>query len=238
MYTRLTQSTASFNDMMDHFGVVTVMNADVYAIDDYSKFANWTAYEIYKQLVGRMDATDKTKAIVFTHLCTLDTLKAANVTVDGPDKTISGGRYNNNLIKFGKTATMEIQDALGHHSALDALCGTISEYTDEEMETELIGFHNTEDFSPARMIIGDTFFIDQKTGEQVPVKIMFYQFLPDSIFNLTQDAEGDATVFDMNGELCTTDIKVGTTNDIDVVHGVFYSIIDPNSSQTRAPEGK
>lgn len=82
------------------------------------------------------------------------------------------------------------------------------------------------------MIIGDSFFIDRKTGQQVKVKIVFYQFLPDSIFNLTQDAEGDATVFDMNGDLLTTEIKVAKSNadgeDVTgATHGVFYSIVDP-----------
>ena len=78
------------------------------------------------------------------------------------------------------------------------------------------------------MIIGDSFFIDRTTGEQVKVAIIFYQFLPDSIFNLTQDAEGDATVFDMNGDLLTTEILVGNEDGTkNIVHGVFYSIIDP-----------
>ena len=78
------------------------------------------------------------------------------------------------------------------------------------------------------MIIGDSFFIDRKTGQQVKVKIIFYQFLPDSIFNLTQDAEGDATVFDMNGDLLTTEILVGDNKEstTGLLHGVFYSIID------------
>ena len=73
-------------------------------------------------------------------------------------------------------------------------------------------------------------FIDRKSGQQVKVKIIFYQ-LPDSIFNLTQDAEGDATVFDMNGDLLTTEIQVG--NAANNIHGVFYSIVDPNEAETK-----
>jgi len=89
------------------------------------------------------------------------------------------------------------------------------------------------DFNGPKTLIGDTFFIDQKSGQQVKAKILIYQFLPDSIFNLTQDAEGDATVFDMNGDLLTTDIlvstKEGNAAGKAVVHGVFYSIIDPKA---------
>ena len=55
--------------------------------------------------------------------------------------------------------------------------------------------------------------------------VIFYQFSPDSIFNLTQDAEGDATVFDMNGDLLTTDIKITDKDGKDTTRGMFYSIV-------------
>ncbi len=228
LYTRLGSSTASFEEMMQHFGVVTVMNADVYDVSDYSGFSSLTAYEILENAENAKKQAEAVGGI--TYLCTLDTLKTANVSVEGPNKTITGGRYNNTLIKFGKTATVEMQDALGNHEALDALCGTVSEYT--ASGSGLVGLHNTEDFAGPKMIIGDSFFIDQKTGEQVKVKIMFYQFLPESLFNLTQDAEGDATVFDMNGDLLTTEIMVGTnsTDGKTEAHGVFWSVIDPSNN--------
>ena len=122
-----------------------------------------------------------------------------------------------------------MQDALGNANVIDALCGGIAEY-DTIAKTNLTGLHYGEDFGAPVTIIGDSFFIDQKTGAQVPVKIIFYQFLPDSIFNLTQDAEGDATVFDMNGDLLTTIVKLpsvasGDANAIE--HGIFYSIVSP-----------
>lgn len=239
LYTRLGKSTASFASMMKHFGVVTVMNADVYEVSDYSAFATMNAYEIYEYasaVAAGAKIGGQNSANGIKYLCTLDTLKASNVNEDGPDKTITGGRYNNTLIKFGKSASMEIQDALGNYAALDALCGTVSEHITSEDGT-IVGLHNTEDFAGAKMIIGDSFFIDQKTGEQVKVIILFYQFMPDSLFNLTQDAEGDATVFDMNGELLTTEIQVGTSTGASKKHGVFYSIIDPNADLTAVAEG-
>ncbi len=228
LYTRLGSSTASFEEMMERFGVVTVMNADVYKVSDYSMLEEMNAYEIlqYAENVKSISLLDEDLDDEnITYLCTLDTLKTANVSIEGPDKTITGGRYNNTLLKFGKSATIEMQDALGNYKALDALCGTVSEYT-SGLGTDLVGLHNTEDFAGPKMIIGDSFFIDQKTGEQVKVKIMFYQFLPESLFNLTQDAEGDATIFDMNGDLLTTEIMVGKTDGNPEKHGVFWSIID------------
>ena len=215
--TRLGSSNASFDSMMRNgFGVVTVMNAKVYDAPAASVFKGLTAYGVYNQYKNA------------EYLCEIDTFKVANVTEEGPSKTVTGGQYSNPLIKFGKSARLEMQDALGRAEAIDALCGGIT-------ETEggvITGLHFGEDFVGPKMIIGDSFFIDRKTGQQVPVKIIFYQFLPDSIFNLTQDAEGDATVFDMNGDLLTTEILVGDKNEKPLVHGVFYSIID----ETEVPE--
>ena len=65
---------------------------------------------------------------------------------------------------------------------------------------------------------------------------MFYQFLPESLFNLTQDAEGDATVFDMNGDLLTTEIQVGKADGSTESHGVFWSVIDPNADISKISE--
>lgn len=202
-----TGTPATFDGMMtDGFGIVTVMNVDIYNALSAKEYAEMTAYDVYKSA--------KPEDL----LCSLDTLKIANVTQEGPSKTITGGRYSNPLIKFGKSARLEMQDALGSGKAISALCGGIVESSDSKMT----GLHFGEDFVGPKLIIGDSFFIDRKSGQQVKVKIVFYQFLPDSIFNLTQDAEGDATVFDMNGDLLTTEIIVGDSN----VHGVFYSILD------------
>lgn len=210
-YTRLAATTESFTNMMQGFGVVTVMNAKVYAFD--SAIMNGkTPYEIVAALKNP--------------LCELDTLKISNVTVEGPSKTISGGQYANPLIKFGKTARLEMQDALGHIDAIDNLCGSIAERVGTETGN-YIGLHVGEDFNKAVTIVGETFFISKETQQQVPVKIIFYQFMPDSIFNLTQDAEGDAAVFDMNGDLLATEVQVGTTDGVPNPHGLFYSILDP-----------
>lgn len=209
--TRLGGNNASFDSMMRNgFGVVTVMNAKVYDAPEASVLKGLTAYGVYNQYKNALP------------LCEIDTFKVANVTQEGPSKTVTGGQYSNPLIKFGKSARLEMQDALGRAAAIDALCGGIVESEGDE----ITGLHFGEDFVGPKMIIGDSFFIDRKSGQQVKVKIIFYQFLPDSIFNLTQDAEGDATVFDMNADLLTTEIRVGHKDNNDDLHGVFYSIIE------------
>lgn len=227
-YSRLGTSNASFNSMIQRFGVVTVMNAKVYDVV-YNGTTPATVDEILAMY-------PEEKA-----LATLDTLKIANVSQDGPDKTVTGGQYSNPLIKFGKSARLEMQDALGNNEALDALCGTVSEYREKTLQTR-IALHVGEQFAGPKCIIGDSFFIEQKSGAQVPVKIIFYQFLPDSLFNLTQDSEGDATVFDMNGDLMTTVINVGDENGKSINAGVFYSIVDAKNTAAELysidPEGK
>lgn len=217
-FTRLLSSENGFNQMMQRFGVVTVMNVRVYEWSDVKDWFNSedpsTPYDIYQDINE------------LTPLCTLDTLKISNISIEGPSKTISGGRYANPIMKFGKTARLEMQDALGHIDAIDALCGGIAERTGTA-SGNYIGLHIGEDFNTPKLIIGDTFFIDQATQQQVPVVIIFYKFLPDSLFNLTQDAEGDASVFDMNGDLLPMSVVLGTNESKWTPHDVFYSIIDP-----------
>ena len=219
-YSKLEGAVSGFNKMIQRFGVVTVMNARIYDVKE-------NAFDGTKKVDDILDLYVAEKPIA-----RLDTLKVANVTVDGPDKTVTGGQYNNPLIKFGKTATIEMQDALGNASALEALCGGLIEAFGASLEgwkseANTVALHFDEGFASAKTIIGDSFFIDQESGQQIPVTIIFYQVLPTSIFNLTQDSEGDATVFDMNGDLLTTNILVGTDGSTagNMVHGVFYSII-------------
>lgn len=216
-YSKLQTGGSTFDQMMNAFGVVTVMNAHVYELDEACDFKNKTASQIrdhYKNL-----GEDNAK-----HLAFIDTLKVANITVEGPNKTVTGGQYSNPLIKFGKSARLEMQDALGRADAIEAFGGAVNEFT--AANGSMTAMHVTEDFAPTRLIIGESFFIDRKTGRQVKVDVIFYQVLPDSIFNLTQDAEGDATVFDMNADLLTTEILVGHSDGQNYTHGVFYSILE------------
>lgn len=218
-FTRLLSSENGFHQMMQRFGVVTVMNVRVYEWFDFNHIGSnqdpITPYNLYQGITNEL-----------TPLCTLDTLKISNISIEGPSKTLSGGQYANPIIKFGKTARLEMQDALGHIDAIDALCGGIAERTGSQ-NGNYIGLHVGEDFNTPKIIIGDTFFIDQATQQQVPVAIIFYKFLPDSLFNLTQDAEGDASVFDMNGDLLPMSVLLGNDKSGWTLHDVFYSIIDP-----------
>lgn len=243
--TGLTVSTVSFDEMLNSgFGIVTVMNARVFkqpieyvlGTGSGSSFVkadlkNMKVHDIVKKLIEKVENTDYIK---------LDTLKIANINQDGPTKTITGGQTGSALLKYGKTATIEIQDALGRAEALELLGGATVETFDVQSDGENskkvnqgIGTGNTkvihfgDQFGGPKPILGESFFVDQKTGKQIKVYILIYEMLPDSIFNLTQDAEGDATVFDMNGSLNSKEICVGLDNqaNTNTTMNVFYSIL-------------
>lgn len=234
MYTKLEKSSASFASMRKEFGVVTVRNAKIYEVKDYITFKDKTVYEILA------DTEAKSSALGITYLGEINTLKTASVSTDGPTKTITGGQYNEPLLKYGKTVTVSRQDALGDHRALEALCGTVSEYAGTSETTgRLVGRHITPQFATPKMIIGDSFFIDKETGEMVKVKIVFYKFAPDSLFNLTQEADGDASVFDRNGTLIPVEIQMGQNDGSTEAEQVFWSVVDPNQkdNSNKAPTG-
>lgn len=287
----------TFDDLMKGFGVVTVMNACIFTPKkSYTGAKNCkTAGKITE---GGMTEDDFEPAYEY-----IDTLKIANFTQEGPTKTVTGGQYANPLIKYGKTMTAEIQDALGRASTMVRFFGC--EYNGtiihegQELTEKVIGngestyyifakripegtaiktseitlsglqgsqtvtsaavettgetkgyvklvlsaavtagdvfevkytpdadvvkqgtrLSVTDKFPGAFAIEGDTFFIDQKTGEKKHVFIFIPQFLPDAILTLTQDAEGDATVFDLNGTVSVTDIQ-----DEDGSRSIFYEV--------------
>ena len=237
--TGLTVSSVTFDDMLKNgFGIVTVMNARVFTkpIEDLLDLAegedlsNQKVHDIVKALL----ALDNTTSVNYIKL---DTLKIANINQDGPTKTITGGQTGSALLKYGKTATIEIQDALGRADALELLGGaTVETFEKQTGESDAqtntgIGeghqkvIHFGDQFGGPKPILGESFFVDQKTGKQIKVYILIYEMLPDSIFNLTQDAEGDATVFDMNGSLNSKEICVGLKEGKNTTMNVFYSIL-------------
>lgn len=242
-----TSSNETFSSMMTGgFGIVTVMNVDVYDALDVDAYKALTPQMIVKGVdaTGKLSVSAGSKSIVKERRCRIDTLKVANVNQEGPTKTVTGGQYTNPLIKFGKTARLEMQDALGRIDAIEALGGGVGEW--DEVTTGTAGnttttkvytaMHIGSEFAGPKLLIGDSFFIDRATGNQVKVKIVFYQFSPDSIFNLTQDAEGDATVFDLNGDLLTTDILIADKDGGSTTRGMFYSVVAEDQTGYEEPK--
>jgi hypothetical protein len=202
-------NTVSFEQLMNGFGVVTVMNAHI-----YEKTGSYTAVGCGSDNHGEGSAFKPSDWKRTNEI--LDTLKIANITQEGPTKTITGGQYANPLIKYGKTATMEMQDALGRATTLVRFFGC--DYPEGEGRLSI-----TDKFPGPFAIEGCTFFIDQKTGDKKWVYIFIPQFIPDAILTLTQDSEGDATVFDLNGSLGVTSV---CDEDGENKRDIFYEIRD------------
>ena len=273
-------ATVSFDDLMKGFGVVTVMNACIF-VPKKAYVGNGNCKDAINPDTGKpsfgLSPEDFVPAYEY-----IDTLKIANFTPEGPTKSVTGGQYANTLIKYGKTMTAEIQDALGRASTMVRFFGAdydgLYTFTGDGVTTEfnvpgvttgaaniLVRMNGVEQSSEADSgtitlgedkitfktapeagayitvtkpgsrisitdkfpgpfaIEGDTFFIDQKTGEKKYVFIFIPQFYPDAILTLTQDAEGDATVFDLNGTVAVTDVKDSTDSP---TRSIFYEVRD------------
>lgn len=179
-------ATFSLRDMLRKFGVVTVMDVEVYNAVRFTEDKEET-----HQYEGDWDAHATLSA---ERLFKLDTLKISNINQEGPTKTITGGMNADTLLKYGKTFTVEMQDALGRADVLEHVYGA-----NINGDAQVVAF--SDGFAGELTLVGKTFVIDQKTGAKQPIRIVLPIFLPDSIFNLTMDADGDATVFDLNGNL-------------------------------------
>ena len=204
--------------MLRKFGVVTVMDVQAY---EAVLFQNAQEAQEAKEAVGTPGSEDyepavpavagydagewnaketfceedaEGKLVAKTPLFTLDTLKIANINQEGPTKTITGGQNADTLLKYGKTVTMEMQEALGRYDVLESIYGV-----NFSKNHQIASF--TDRFPRELTLVGTTFVIDQSTGAKQPIHIVIPRFLGDGIFNLTQDAEGDATVFDLNGNV-------------------------------------
>lgn len=216
--------TYDIRAMLRKFGVVTVMDVEAYKTvlftDKVEEEQGKAAYS-----AGEWDAVNTFDG---TPLFTLDSLKIANINQEGPTKSITGGQNADVLLKYGKTMTIEMQDALGRYEVLDELYGVNFSANHQIAEV-------TDRFPGEITLVGTTFVIDQKTGAKQPIHIVIPRFLGDGIFNLSQDAEGDASVFDMNGNILKFD--TGTADDENPAEdSVIAALTDPQGTGGTAPE--
>lgn len=246
-WSRLGGSKSSFDQMLAGFAAVDVMNIDVYELTDefINNFYNGKhkATEIYEAItqgasITVKDSESPVKVERLTHLCKLNYLKASNVQMEGPTKEVTGGWNNKSLLKYGKTATMEITNALGQADALEAFNGAVIEHfgtgdTPDKADFKTEGrshiIHVTDSFSGPKLLVGETYFVQQSTGEQIKVKIIFWNFVSNDVFNLSLSPDGDATTFDCSGTLNVAEIAVGkegASTDTDIVPvKEFFSIL-------------
>ena len=212
----------TFKDLWQHgFGVVTVVDLDIFQGPTDAKLAQWAAMAP-ADILAELE-TDKASQTPVKYIATVKTLKTSTPTQEGPTKTIMGGIRNNKIIKWGKTSRLEMTDALVNGAALAALAG--AEVTDYEIN---IG----SEYGGPKTLVGETVYVDKITGKEFRVKIIFYSFVPDSIVSLTHSAEDDAAVIEYNGDLDAID--VGPTGN--EAYGTFFSIVAADPELREAPE--
>lgn len=200
----------------DAFGIVTVMDVKVYAMSDVESNygAATTRSEADTAIIALYDAASANKA-----LCTIDHLQVATLSTDGPSITINGGKYNNPLLKYGKTARCEMTDALAQADALVHLGGA-------EWDASKRTLSITDKFGAPVCVVGKTFVVDQKTGKHVSAHVILYKFLPDSTLSFAFDS-GNAATFDLNGDLLAVEFGVSGDEPEECADGtgVFFSIV-------------
>ena len=115
-----------------------------------------------------------------------------------------------------------MQDALGKYEVLKNIYGANDNGT-EAKAASIVAI--TDGFPGEITLVGKTFVVDKATGAKQPILIIIPFYLGDGIFNLTQDAEGDISVFDMNGNILRFSngtIANQIANDQSAVYGQLY----------------
>lgn len=122
----------------------------------------------------------------------IDSLSISNITQEGPTKTIKGGMHATTQFRYGKEMRLEMEDVVARADVLQHIMG--AKVVEDELQI-------TDNFPSALRVDGTTFIIDQETGDKKWVKLIIPEFLPDAIFNLTLEAEGDFGTMEIAGEI-------------------------------------
>ena len=130
----------------------------------------------------------------------LDSLTISNITQEGPTKEARGGIHNKPLIRHKKTMRLEMEDVVARTATLEHFFGAKVTGTGDATK---ISF--TDKFPGPVALVGRTYVVDQATGENVWVTIVFNEFLPDGVTEINMEAEGDFGMIAIGGELFPND---------------------------------
>jgi len=178
------------------FSFVTVMNVKAWKQDTFNEFYGAGSFP---------DDTDPADPLPSL---TMDSLSISNITQEGPTKEARGGQEARPIIRYKKTLRLEMEDVVMKADTLTTFMN--GKYVDNTTSESL---SITEEFATYLYLVGETYVIDRATGNREFVKVRFFNFLPDSIFDLTMESEGDIGMINIGGELFANE------------DGVFYEIV-------------
>ena len=167
------------------FAFATVMDVYGFAGEDKTKM---TAFDPNKDELAQ--GTD------YTFL--LDSLTISNITQEGPQKEARGGIHGRPIIRHKKTVRLEMEDVVARIDTLEHFFGA-------NIGDDNTTFALTDRFPDGIGLIGKTYVVDKETGTRQWVQIKFNEFLPDGIFDITMEAEGDLGMISIAGELFPND---------------------------------
>lgn len=167
----------AFDLNLTNFSFVTVMNVRAWTQDNINQYGPSSAPTADPDLY-------------------LDSLSISNVTQEGPNKEARGGVESRPIIRHKKTVRIDMEDVVMKAGVLDTFMGGINQATEG---SEFLSV--TEEFATYLYLTGETYVVNREDGSRQWVKIEFYNFLPDSVFDLTMEAEGDIGMINIGGEL-------------------------------------
>jgi hypothetical protein len=129
----------------------------------------------------------------------LDSLTISNITQEGPVKEARGGIHGMPIIRHKKTIRLEMEDVVARLETLEHFFGAKVVKTDPE------SFTITDKFPKGLGLIGTTYVVDRDTGERIWMQLTFHDFLPDGVFEIGMEAEGDIGMISLAGELFPND---------------------------------
>lgn len=124
----------------------------------------------------------------------LDSLTISNITQEGPVKEARGGIHGKPIIRHKKTLRLEMEDVVARLETLEYFFGATVDTAEET-------FAITDKFPKKLTLIGRTYVVDKDSGDRIWMKLKFENFLPDGVFEIGMEAEGDIGMIGIAGEL-------------------------------------
>jgi hypothetical protein len=186
----LTLKDFAFATVMDVYGFVQ----EVEAVNTANIGAVETALNTGKDPKKYVAAVGETPAVPGYDFV-LDSLTISNITQEGPVKEARGGIHGKPIIRHKKTLRLEMEDVVARLDTLEYFFGAKVVKTDPE------SFTITDKFPKKLTLIGRTYVVDKDSGDRIWMKLKFENFLPDGVFEIGMEAEGDIGMIGIAGEL-------------------------------------